>query len=126
MEFLNDILIVVVPAIIGSLSALLTKKLDLKYYPNSEMILKRTSTLILLAQVYFDFHKAEFIDLPTKVNDNKLEKKDILIRLDIECDTLIMYVSNKKVRRAIIQFKKNKSESNFNNLNTLLGKHYGI
>lgn len=96
IDMFSDLLIVIVPALVGSGSALLTKKLDKKYYPNNEMILQRSRTLMLFGQVYFDFSRMEHIVLPQKVNGEKLEKDDISTRIELECDSLIIHVRNKK------------------------------
>lgn len=81
---------------------------------------------MLFGQVYFDFSRMEHIVLPQKVNGEKLEKDDISTRIEVECDSLIIHVRNKKVRNAIISFSKSKTKEDYNTLLDLFGKYYGI
>lgn len=126
IDMFNDLLIVIIPALIGSGSALLTKKLDKKYYPTNEILLERSRTLMLFGQVYFDSNKIEHINLPPKIKGEYLNNDDISIRIEIECDSLIMHIRNKEVRNAIISFRKSKTKDNYNVLLELFGKYYGI
>lgn len=126
MNNVSDLLLVIIPALIGSGSALLTKKLDKKYYPDNVEVLNRSRTLITVSLVYFDDNRREHIQLPGKLNTKEMTKDDLLKRIDIECDLTMMQIKNRKLRNGIINYKKHKTEFNLNKLINLFGKYYGI